>query len=253
MEIVFVLLAIGLVVFLYFLFRGTPEVQKPQPARPSGAASKSPATSRTASPPPRSSGASYVKQNLSHLPPQRAARRTTESASVDSSIYLKSDRWDELLVADPQGLPNLQLQWHNEELWLAEKTTGLLVNVGNKYLRRMGIWTVKVRGVNYHTAAVRRGAFQPGATVRLLTEPDNEYDKNAVAIYAADADEPCGYFNKAMAAGMSKLIDSGTPIHAISLAGAAPGAMSDSIIKVLAASPEVVAHLLKKAIPATLS
>lgn len=237
MEFVLVVLAgFGLIVFLFV--RGATQTKKPDP--PSSLKPRP-----TASAPARSSGASYVRKNLSHLPPQRAARRTNESASVDPSIYLHSDRWDELLVADDQGMPRLSLQWNNEELWLAEDTTGLLVNVGNRRLRRMGIWTVKVRGVNYHKSAVRNGAFQPGARVQLVTEPENKYDANAVAVYAADATEPCGYFNKAMSAGMSKFINSGAPIHAISLSGGVPGVIGDSNIKVLAASPEIVEHLLR--------
>ncbi|WP_166786238.1 HIRAN domain-containing protein [Cryobacterium lyxosi] len=235
------LLVVFLVVFLYFLFTGTPKGTKPRPPTQPSAPPK-----RSA--PSNGGGAGYVRKNLAHLPPQRSARATPEKASIDPSIYLHSDKWDELLVPDDQGMPNLYLQRHSDELWLTEATTGLLVNVGNRRLRRMGIWTVKVRGVNYHEAAVRRGAFQPGAPVRLLREPGNEYDKNAVAVYAAEADEQCGYFNKAMAAGMAKVIDSGAPLHAISLAGGSPGALTEHglNIKVLAASPEIVAHLFRR-------
>ncbi|WP_166805343.1 HIRAN domain-containing protein [Cryobacterium sp. TMT4-10] len=187
------------------------------------------------------SGTSYVKKNLEHLPPQMAVSRS----QADASIYLPSERWDELLVTTDQGLPTLFLQMHDGRLWLTEPSTGLLVSVGNRRLRRMGIWTASVRGVGYHKAAVRNGAFQPGAPVRLLREPDNAYDKNAVAVCSADDAHPAGYINKGMAAGLSKLIESGAPLRAISLAGQSPGEYGSNI-DVLAATPAIVEHLLRR-------
>lgn len=187
------------------------------------------------------SGTSYVKKNVEHRPPQMAVSRS----QAEASIYLPSEKWDELLVTTDQGLPTLFLQMHDGRLWLTEPSTGLLVSVGNRRLSRMGIWTARVRGVGYHKVAVRNGAFQPGAPVRLLREPDNAYDKNAVAVCSVDDDHPAGYINKGMATGLSKLIESGAPLRAISLAGQSPGEYGSNI-DVLAATPAVVEHLLRK-------
>ncbi|WP_104134104.1 HIRAN domain-containing protein [Cryobacterium sp. Y62] len=191
-----------------------------------------------------SPGDSYVKANLAHLPPQP----TKPGRESFASDYLPSDRWDELLVLDENGMPTLFLQMRNAELWLTEPTTGQFISVGNKNLRRLGIWTVNVRGVNYHEAAAKAGNFQPGARVALVREPENTHDKNAVAISAIDTDDVVGYVNKGMALGISRLILARTPLHAISLSGGRKGRLGTFglRIKILAATPEMIAHLLRK-------
>jgi hypothetical protein len=244
MEILFVLIAVCFVIFVVFLFKGSSGGrQPPQPSDPESLPKTMTSSTGGAS--------TYLQKNLAHIPPQGTRGRSASKSLTEDSIYLDSSRWDELLVADEEGLPNLYLQWHDDELWLTEATTGLLLKVANGRLRRMGIWTVKVRGVNYHEEAVRQGAFQPGAPVFLKREPENVHDKNAVALYATGAEEKCGYFNKAMAGGMSKLIESGVPLRAVALAGSPAGSIGnhDFSIKVLAGSPEIVAHLLRKTFP----
>ena len=54
-------------------------------------------------------GTSYVKRNLEYLPPQPAGFLR----QAEASIYLPSERWDELLVNDDQGLSTLFLQMHD--------------------------------------------------------------------------------------------------------------------------------------------
>lgn len=87
------------------------------------------------------------------------------------------------------------------------------------------------------------GDFSPGAPVRLLREPDNEYDPNAVAIVAEGGRTTAAYVNKGKARSLAKMLDKGTELRAISLRGTGPGRACDQIT-VLAAAPEVVAHLL---------
>ena len=83
------------------------------------------------------------------------------------SVYLSTERQAELLAPRADGLPPLHLVRHAGALWLAEDTTGKLINVDNRYLRRLGIFGVKVRGTRYYTGRARLG---PAALVR---EPDN--------------------------------------------------------------------------------
>ena len=159
--------------------------------------------------------------------------------------YLPSEDWDELLVTDGHGLPTLFLQMHTGELRLTEPTTGKLVRIGNHHLRRLGIWTVDLGGVGVHKTAGREGLLQPGSPMSLVREPHNEHDGNAIAVHAA-AGRPVGYVNKRTAAGLSRLLDTGTRLDAISIAfdssdtGGRPGG-----VKVLAGSPELVRHLLR--------
>ena len=238
--LIFLVVVVAALWLLYrFLTRPTPPPVTPaaQPVR------QLPATKCPAHP-LVSPGASYVKANLTHLPPQS----TNPGRESFASNYLPSDRWDELLVLGENGMPTLFLQMRNGELWLTEPTTGQFISVGNKNLRRLGIWTVNVRGVNYHESAVKAGNFQPGARVALVREPENVHDKNAVAISAIDTDDVVGYVNKGMALGISRLILARTPLHAISLSGGGQGILGTFglRIKILAATPEKVAHLLRK-------
>jgi len=217
-------------VALYFVYKGVVGASKPKPTASPPTAVKSPTLT------PRS-GTQYVAKNLAHLP--------APSLSLPgSSIYLSSDRWDELLVSDAAGMPALYLQLHKGRLWLTEPTTGLLVSVGNRHLRRMGIWSVNVRGLEYHKATVRAGDFRPGSTLRLVREPSNAHDKNAVAVCSVSSDDPIGYFNKGMAAGLAKVLDSGASIDAISVTG--DGAGKTGKVEVVAASPLILRHLLRK-------
>ncbi|PXA71863.1 HIRAN domain-containing protein [Cryobacterium arcticum] len=217
-------------VALYFVYKGVVGASKPKTAAPPPIAVRSQTSAAR-------SGTQYVAKNLAHLP--------APSLSLpDSSIYLSSDRWDELLVSDAAGMPTLYLQSHKGRLWLTEPTTGLLVSVGNKHLRRMGIWSVSVRGLDYHKAAVRAGDFRPGSKVRLVREPNNAFDKNAVAVCAASSNDIIGYFNKGMAPGLAKVLDTEAPVEAISVTG--DGVGKTGPVQVVAASPAILRHLLRK-------
>lgn len=79
----------------------------------------------------------------------------------------------------------------------------------------------------YYHGTARLG---PAALVR---EPDNPHDRNAVAIYVDG--RIIGHFNRGMAPGLSKLLDAGEPLQA--------AVISTDPTKVLAARPEVLAHL----------
>ena len=187
-----------------------------------------------------SSAAAPTMPFLSFEPAPRAPRPEPAPGN-----YLPRERWDELLVTDGQGLPTLYLQMHTGELRLTEPTTGKLVRVGNDHLRRMGIWTVDLGGVGVHKTAVREGLLQPGSPMSLVREPQNEHDGDAIAVHAA-AGRPVGYVNKRTAAGLSRLLDTGTRLDAISIAFDSSDATGRrGGVKVLAGSPELVRHLLR--------
>lgn len=146
------------------------------------------------------------------------------------SPYLSSDRFDALLVPDARGLPPLHFALHEGAWWLAEDTTGKLVNVANRHLRGLGVWSCRVRGDAYAEGELRIGV------VELVREPENPYDSNAVAIYQDGAQ--VGYWNKGMARGLARVLDDGEELQAVGI--------SDDPPKVVAGDPGVIEHLCRR-------
>lgn len=152
--------------------------------------------------------------------------------------------------AAPEGaMPPLHLiryrDTHGENvLRLCEDSTGLLVGPTDRRLSPAGIYVSNLRGESYYKRACRDGDFSPGATVRLQREPENPHDPFAVAVTAdRDGAKVAAYVNKQKARALSKLLDSGVELRAVSLRGTIDGKPCEQI-SVLAARPEVVAHLL---------
>lgn len=165
--------------------------------------------------------------------PQPAATSTTSNYNGDpmpASVYLHSSKWEELLVLDKKGMPPFYLKEHEGSYWLAENSTGLLVNVANRALKNLGLWTCKIRGTD-HAPGV--SAIGPA---RLVREPDNEHDKNAVAIHQNG--QRIGYYNRGMAPALARAMDTGSKLsgYVISVAPA----------KIIAADPLVVDWLKRK-------
>lgn len=69
----------------------------------------------------------------------------------------------------------------------------------------------KLRGLAYHLTACHRGDFALGAAVRLVPEPDNPHDPNAVAV-TADEDEAAAYISKGNAKRWGRL---GQPLRVV--------------------------------------
>jgi hypothetical protein len=175
---------------------------------------------------------------------------TTQPAEADDM----PDRWyvpqdgnvDRFVGAD--GLPPLRLIQYRDTtgesvLRLCEDTTGLLVGPTDRRLPRAGVYVSQLRGEAHHEAECRAGNFHPGEPVRLVREPDNPYDKNAVAVYDATGQYMAAYVNKQKARTLAKLIDSGAEIEAISVRGTRAGVGCDQVA-ILAARPDVLQHLL---------
>jgi hypothetical protein len=146
------------------------------------------------------------------------------------------------------GMPALRLIPYRDTygeyvLRLCEDRTGLLVGPSDRRLSRIGIYISQLRGENYHLAQCRDGDFHPGQPVRLVREPDNPYDPNAVAVYDATGEHMAAYVNRQKAKMLAKLIDSAAEIEAISIRGTRPGVACDQIA-ILAARPDVIRHLM---------
>ena len=129
-------------------------------------------------------------------------------------------------------------------LHLCEDTTGHLVGPLDSRLPLAGIYVSPLRGAAFHQLGCTAGDFHPGARVRLVREPDNEFDPCAVAVYDATGQHLAAYVSNQKARLLSRLIDAGEPIEAVSIRGTGPAVPCDQVV-VLAASPEVLRRLLE--------
>lgn len=142
--------------------------------------------------------------------------------------------------------PPLHLIRYGDVLRFCEDSTGLLVGPTDRRLQRVGIWSGQVRGEFYYQAACRLGDFRPGVRIRLVREPENEHDGNAVAVTADDDAAPvAGYVNKGKARSLARVLDSGIELAAVSVRGTGPGKVCEAI-GFVAAPPGVIAHLLSR-------
>lgn len=151
--------------------------------------------------------------------------------------------------ATSDGVPPLRLieYWSSETdewvLRLCENSTGLLVGPTDRRLPALGVYVSNLRGERYHQDECRAGDFGLGAPVLLVREPENEHDKNAVAVYDATGQHLAAYMNKQRARQVAKLLDRGEPLVAISLRGT-PAGMECPKISILVTAPDLIHHLL---------
>lgn len=77
----------------------------------------------------------------------------------------------------------------------------------------MGKSTTNIVGSSFYPGATDRiMRLKVGAAVTLRREPDNKYDKNAVAVIIFNM--KVGHLSKGFAADMAPLMDSGVPVTA---------------------------------------
>lgn len=186
------------------------------------------------------------------VPRQRGDAGSDRADSVgdasDGGWYLPQDGDSDRLVG-PDGIAALHLIACRDVdgesvLRLCEDNTGLLVSPNDRRLPLAGVYVSRLRGVAFHQLGCKAGDFHPGARVRLVREPDNEFDPDAVAVYDDTGRHLAAYVNNQRARMLSRLIDSGEPIEAVSIRGTGPGLACDEVA-VLAASPDVLRRLLE--------
>lgn len=165
----------------------------------------------------------------------------SERSTVYSSEYLPREQEVGVIGEDEDGRVNLRLE-PVRDLLVLTAPGGEWIYPFSPTLCRFGITVFKLRGASHYEAAVKAGDFSPGTPVRLVREPDNEHDPNAIAVYAIDGKGPAGYVNKQNAARLAKMIDSGEPLEAIAIRGAKPG--EDGVpVMVLVADPGTMKSL----------
>ena len=184
------------------------------------------------------------------LPPApKAARPPLTPAErpgvIYRSDYMPPEREAKRFTLDCDGLPTGYLARRAGQLvLLADGGSEEMVNSRSTRVYGLGIYMFRVKGVSHYEAAVRSGDFSPGAAVRLVRQPDNAYDPNAVAVYAAAATKPAGYVNRQNAARIAKRLDAGDDLAAISLDGSRAGSEGGAPV-ILVASPAVLTHLMR--------
>lgn len=194
------------------------------------------------------SAASSKPATLDAGPTLRQGRTDPAPDEGDSYWYVPADAAAERFLA-ADGLPALHLVPYRDSggenvLRLVEDSTGLLVGPTHRALAKAGIYVSQLRGEVYSAAACRRGDFSPGARVRLVREPSNAHDANAVAVFDATGRNRAAYVNKQKARALAKLLDAGTALEAVSVRGTSAGKDCPQVA-VLAAAPPVLARLLE--------
>lgn len=155
-----------------------------------------------------------------------------------SNIWLSRsgpEKLPELMGND--GLPALRLRkmtvGGETALRLCHVGTGRWTVEGDTRLPRAGIWAAKLRGTAHHQAQIRKAGLTLGGPVQLVREPNNPYDPYAVAVVCNG--QRVGYYNKAKAKRLAKLLDDGVTFDAV--------CVEPDRVWVVAAESHVMAHL----------
>jgi hypothetical protein len=163
------------------------------------------------------------------------------------SEYMTREREAECFVLGADGLPTGYLERQKDRFVLVPDNgrPGEVVNPKSTRTHTLGLYSFQVRGTAYHEAAARAADFRPGQPVRLVREPDNEHDPNAVAVYAQGTSKCVGYVNRQNGARLAKRMDAGEDFAAISTRGEGPG-REGVVPMVLAARTDVLAYLMRR-------
>lgn len=120
-----------------------------------------------------------------------------------------------------------------------------MVNPRSRSLHHHGIYVFRPRGVSYYPQQVKAAGLRPGTAVRLVREPDNEHDANAIAVHPGTGRGPLGYVNKQNAARLARRLDVGDELVAITLTGSPRGA-DDEPLTVLVTDPATLEQLRRR-------
>lgn len=107
-------------------------------------------------------------------------------------------------------------------------------------LSALGIVITKIAGVQ-HYGGMTLDSVGPGRPLRLVAEPENPYDSNAVGIWDAAGQEKIGHLPRAVAAVVSESLKAGRRVEAVCIAELIkrPGDIRAGL-RVLLAPPGVV-------------
>lgn len=167
--------------------------------------------------------------HLERRGPQKSRTRAESAARARSvgvvarAEYMDPETEARALAAGVSGLPEARLERERDRLLVV--TSLGWVNPRSRTAYRAGLHSFAVAGTSYHQAAVKAGEFTPGAPVRLVREPDNVHDANAIAVYAESGRRAAGYVPKGQARRLAALLDAGTDLIAVAVRGSGPGSV----------------------------
>ncbi len=153
--------------------------------------------------------------------PADKVARAKEVGVVARDEYLTPEAEAAALRPGPGGFPDAWLERVRDRLLVV--TPAGWVNPKSRSAQKVGLHSFQLRGSSYYQAALKAGRFTPGSPVKLVREPGNAHDPNAIAIYADGARTKAGYVPGARAKTLAKLIDDGADLVAISVRGSGRG------------------------------
>lgn len=169
-------------------------------------------------------------------------RHAPTGGSIHRSEYLSPEDEARHVTLD-NGMPNIRLVRKRGQLVMVVPKG--MVNFRSRALPRMDIYAFRARGVTHYEEAVMAASLSPGTKLRLVREPTNEFDTNAIAIYSDRGVGPLGYVNRQNAARLAKALDAGQSFAAITLSGSPAGRDGDPFT-ILVARPDVITHMRAK-------
>ena len=143
---------------------------------------------------------------------------------------------DEAVRLDEAGLPTVVLLRDRGRLNFSVPELGV-INPHGPELRRVGIYSFRVRGDTYYPAENARANTKPGATLTLKREPNNPHDPNAIAICNPRTGGTLGYVNKGNARAIARRMDSGEVLACRTLRG------GDQPTEVIITTAPIMEHL----------
>jgi hypothetical protein len=156
------------------------------------------------------------------------------------SEYLPAEDEVRLLTIDEHGMPTGYLRRVADRLVLTpDSDDQAMVNPKSTTLYRLGLFSFSARGTSYY----KKPRLGLGKPVRLVRQPGNVHDKNAIGLYTSTGTDLFGHVNKQNAARLAKLIDKGDKFAGICVRASGS---SDLVPMILVAREDVLDHLKRK-------
>jgi hypothetical protein len=154
--------------------------------------------------------------------------------------YVDAAHEDDYLTRTRSGATRLRLIDVGDrlEIW-SPVNGGALINPKSAALRRYGLIASYARGAKHHLAAYLAADLTKGAQVELRREPENPYDRNAVALLSPGASAPFGYVQRGRAASVARRLEGGERLAGVSLRGPGPNDDDDSTLLLLGSHAEL--------------
>lgn len=152
---------------------------------------------------------------------EESAVRAKSVGLVARAEYMDSETEARALAPGASGMLDARLQRERDRLLVV--TPLGWVNPRSRTAHRAGLHSFVVAGTSHHEAAAKAGRFTPGSPVRLVREPNNAFDVNAVAVYAETGRRLAGYVPKGQAKRLAALLDAGTDLVAVTVRGSSAG------------------------------